>query len=62
MPVAEVYTARKEYKCQHCKGIIKPGQRYWKRKESGKVHNRMTYWFIPWHYDHSECEPHTEKT
>jgi len=60
MPVSEMFTARKEYKCQHCGGKITLGQSYYKRRQGGKVYNRMTYWNITWHANHNDCQPHKD--
>ena len=57
MRQAEKFQARKTYKCQRCGQDIKPGQFYYKRRERGRVHNRMTYWDIPWHANPAECIP-----
>ena len=56
MRQAEQQVARKEYKCQRCHGKIKKGQEYKKKNQSGRVHNRMTYWNITWHANKEDCK------
>ncbi len=58
---ATIQQARTEKKCQHCEGKILPGQMYYKRSESGRVHNRMEYYFIEWHSNKKDCQPHCHK-
>lgn len=48
--------ARKVYKCGKCKGEIKIGQLYYKRRESGRVYNRMTHWNLEWHANSEDCK------
>ncbi len=57
---AERQIAAKEYRCGKCRGEIQVGQLYYKRREGGKVHNRMTYWNLTWHAIAADCHKQTE--
>ena len=58
---ATVQTARKEYKFQHCGGLILKGQTYYKRMEAQKVHCQTSYYPLCWHKNKAECQPHYKK-
>lgn len=61
MAHAERLTARKEYRCNHCKGRILPKQEYLKRNDGYKVHNRTRYDEpTRWHANHCDCQSHKE--
>ncbi len=50
--------ARKQYPCQHCRGLILIGQEYYKRMESQRVHCSTSYYPLTWHKNKSDCQPH----